>query len=47
MNELTDEQKTEIENMTQEERKDFFESKRSEMEIKKEAREKVIDKLLA
>jgi len=45
--ELTEEQKTEIENMTDEEKKDFFETKRTEKKAERESRENVIDKLLA
>lgn len=45
--ELTEEQKTEIENMSQDEKKVFFEAKKSEMHAQREAKENVIDKLLA
>lgn len=44
---LTDEEKTALESMTNEEKKEFFEEKRSEAESKREARETVIDKLLS
>lgn len=44
---LTTEEKTALENMTQEEKIAFFEAKREENQKKHEARENVIDKLLA
>ena len=44
---LTDEQITEVESMTTEEKQAFFEEIRSEKELEREARETVIDKLLA
>mgnify|MGYP002350949313 CR=1 FL=1 len=47
MNKLTDEEKTALESMTDEEKKAFFEEKRTEAETKRESRENVIDKLLA
>ena len=43
---LTDEEKTQLESMTDEEKQAFFETKRAEQEAKMEARETVIDKLL-
>jgi hypothetical protein len=43
---LTDEEKTKLESMTDEEKKAFFETKRTELEAKQEAKEAVIDKLL-
>lgn len=45
--ELTDEEKTKLESMTDEEKKAFFETKRSEAQAKQTAKENVIDKLLA
>ena len=44
--ELTTEEKTKLESMTDEEKKAFFEAKRTEAEAKMTAREAVIDKLL-
>lgn len=44
---LTDEEKTAIEAMSDEERNEYFESKKSEREALKNAKENVIDKLLA
>jgi len=44
---LTDEEKTSLESMTDDEKKSFFETKRKELELKQEQRETVIDKLLA
>lgn len=44
---LTTEEKTALENMTQDEKIAFFEAKREENQKKHEARENVIDKLLA
>lgn len=44
---LTDEEKTSLESMTDDEKKSFFETKRKEFELKQEKRETVIDKLLA
>lgn len=46
MSQLTDEEKTALESMSDDEKKAFFETKRSENEAKMEARENVIDKLL-
>jgi hypothetical protein len=46
MEKLTDEEKTQLESMTDDEKKTFFEAKRAEDESKREARESVIDKLL-
>lgn len=43
---LTDEEKTQLESMTDEQKQAFFEAKRQEQEVKMEAREVVIDKLL-
>lgn len=43
---LTDEEKTQLESMTDEQKQAFFETKRAEQESKMEARETVIDKLL-
>lgn len=43
---LTDEEKTQLESMTDEAKDDFFEAKRQEQEVKMLARETVIDKLL-
>lgn len=43
---LTDEEKTKLESMTDAEKQAFFEQKRTEAEAKVEAREAVIDKLL-
>ncbi len=43
---LTDEEKTQLESMTDEQKQAFFETKRAEQEAKMEAREIVIDKLL-
>lgn len=43
---LTDEEKTQLESMTDEEKQAFFETKRAEAEAKKEAQETVINKLL-
>lgn len=43
---LTDEEKTQLESMTDEQKQTFFETKRAEQEAKMEARETVIDKLL-
>lgn len=45
-NELTTEEKTKLESMTNDEKKSFFEAKRVELEASIEARETVIDKLL-
>lgn len=45
-NELTTEEKTKLESMTNDEKKAFFEAKRIELEAGIEARETVIDKLL-
>jgi len=47
INDLTTEEKTALETMTTEEKKAFFETKKVEMEAKREAHENVIDKLLA
>lgn len=47
INNLTTEEKTALESMTNEEKKVFFEAKRAEMQAKKESHESVIDKLLA
>lgn len=44
---LTDEEKTQLESMTDEQKKAFFETKRAEIEARQELRETVIDKLLA
>lgn len=44
---LTDEEQTSLETMTNDEKKAFFELKREEMKLVKEQRENVIDKLLA
>lgn len=44
---LTDEEKTKLESMSDTEKTAFFEAKRSEMEAKQEVHETVIDKLLA
>ena len=46
-NALTDEEKTALESMTDEEKQTFFETKRAQQKAKMEARESVIDKLLA
>lgn len=46
MEELTDAEKTALESMTDDQKHDFFEAKRTEMEAKMEAREAVIDKKL-
>lgn len=43
---LTDEEETQLESMTDEQKQAFFEAKRQEQEVKMEAREVVIDKLL-
>lgn len=43
---LTDEEKTQLESLSDEEKQAFFETKRAEQEAKMEARETVIDKLL-
>lgn len=45
--ELTQDQKTEIENMSQDEKKVFFQTKKTEIQADREAKENVIDKLLA
>jgi Spy/CpxP family protein refolding chaperone len=45
--ELTEEQKTQIESMSQDEKKAFFQTKKTEMHADREAKENVIDKLLA
>ena len=45
--ELTDAEKTALESMSDTEKKAFFDKKRTEMETKMEARDTVIDKLLA
>ena len=47
MKELTTEEKTALESMTDAEKKAFFESKQTEAKVKMETRESVIDKLLA
>jgi len=47
MHDLTAEEKTALESMTTEEKKAFFEAKKTEMQAKREAHEAVIDKLLA
>lgn len=47
MNNLTDEEKSQIENMTDAERQAFFEKKRDEFEAKMTARSNVMDKILA
>jgi Spy/CpxP family protein refolding chaperone len=44
---LTDAEKTALESMTDEQKKAWFETKRTEMEARHDAREAVIDKLLA
>lgn len=46
-NALTDEEKTALKSMTDEEKQAFFETKRTQQKAKMEARESVIDKLLA
>lgn len=47
MTKLTDEEKTKLKSMTDAEKKAFFEQKRTEAEAKMEAREAVMDKLIA
>jgi hypothetical protein len=47
MTQLTDAEKTSLESMSDTEKKAFFDKKRLEAEAKKDARETVIDKLLA
>lgn len=47
MNNLTTEEKTALQSMTTEEKKAFFEAKKAEQIAKRDAREGVIDKLLA
>jgi hypothetical protein len=47
MNDLTAEEKTALESMTNDEKKAFFETKKSEMQAKRQSHEAVIDKLLA
>lgn len=47
IDELTDEEKTQLESMNDEQKQAFFETKRAEQKAKREARENVIDKLLA
>lgn len=47
INELTTEEKTKLESMTDDEKKAFFESKKLEIQAKIESHENVIDKLLA
>lgn len=47
MPQLTDEEKTKLESMTAEQKKAFFEQKITEAKVKAEAKEIVIDKLLA
>jgi len=47
MNDLTAEEKTALESMTNDEKKAFFETKKAEMQAKRESHEAVIDKLLA
>lgn len=47
MTELTEAEKISLESMTNAEKQAFFEKKRTEMEAKRDAREAVIDKLLA
>lgn len=47
INELTTEEKTKLESMTEEQRKEFFETKKLEIQAKIESHEIVIDKLLA
>lgn len=47
MQELTDAEKTALESMTDTEKQAFFDKKRAEAETKRDAREAVIDKLLA
>jgi len=44
---LTDEEKTSLASMTDEQKQAFFEAKREAAKLKIEARESVIDKLLA
>jgi hypothetical protein len=43
---LTDEEKTALESMSDEEKQAFFDAKKEEMKIKKEAHKSVIDKLI-
>jgi Spy/CpxP family protein refolding chaperone len=47
LSELTDAEKTTLESMSATEKQAFFEKKRAEMEAKHDAREAVVDKLLA
>lgn len=44
---LTEDEKKKLESMTNDQKKDFFESKKTEMEVKMKSYEAVIDKLLA
>lgn len=46
IDELTDEEKTSLESMTDEQKQAFFEAKREAEKLKREAKESVIDKLL-
>jgi len=46
-NELTTDEKTSLESMTDTQKKEFFDKKRTENEAKFDAREAVIDKLLS
>lgn len=47
MNHLTEEEKTALESMTDDEKKAFFDTKKAEMQVKRQSHEAVIDKLLA
>jgi len=47
INDLTTEEKTALESMTDEEKKAFFETKKAENDAKRTAHENVVDKLLA
>ncbi|MDD3793617.1 MAG: hypothetical protein PHI37_02305 [Candidatus Gracilibacteria bacterium] len=47
LNDLTTEEKTTLEAMSDDEKKAFFETKKAEMQARREAHEAVIDKLLA